>query len=64
MLQYLSFAWAFSCDTCIMSIVNGEEYFYSCDKLPGTASNFTSAMFSSAALCALSDYDIGFDFAL
>ena len=55
---------SFICRACIMSIINNEEYFCSCDKLPGRPSNFSSAMFSSAALCALSDYDIDFDFAL
>ena len=63
MILSLSCALAFSCDPCMMLIVNNEEYFCRYDKLPDRSSNFSSMMCSSEALYVLLKYDIGFDFA-
>ena len=45
-----------------MLIVLNEKYCGSCDKLPERSSDINSMMCFSAALHALLEYDIGFDF--
>ncbi len=55
---------SFGATACITTIISNKKYLCSCNKSPTMLSNSIYSVFSSTTLCALSEYEIYFDFPL